>query len=476
MSQQAKETVNKKPIAEQIAEISVNLKLEDIDRRTLDNAKIFLLDCLGCILSGSQVNSALSVRAAGSEIDGDGECTIIGTNGKTNPMLAALINGTTGHSQDYDDDHREGTQHSSVAVLPGVLALAEKYGKSGKETLLAYIIGSDMTIRAGEAFNGTSYYAGWHLTGTCGVFGSAAGAAKIMGLNVEQTVNALGVAGSTSAGLGEFNSCGAWTKRFHAGRASMDGVMAAYMGKNNYFGPPTVFEGDEGFLVCFSFKGTEEHPDPNGDYNADKLIRNFGKKWEMADNSIKLHSCCRFTNNFCDCAIDIKNQGCDISKIKSIHAECNKFTDTKLCRPTDVKRHPVNIVNAQFSLFYEIACGLVKGRVLPESFTEEAIKDKEINRLCDLITWEINPDFEAVYPEKYPARVTVTMEDGSTYVGEVEYPKGDPEYPATREEVVEKFRNNAANTIGSVKAERIIKLVDKFETLPNLDELFECLK
>jgi 2-methylcitrate dehydratase PrpD len=468
--------VYEKPIAEQIAEISVNLKFEDIDKRTVENAKIFILDCIGCILSGSQIESAKAAKAAALQLGGAGESSIFGTADKTNPMMAALVNGTTGHSQEYDDDHREGTQHASVVVLPAVLALAEMYGKSGKDALLAYIIGSDVTIRAGEAFNGTSYYAGWHLTGTCGVFGSAAAAAKIMDLTVEQTVNALGVAGSTSAGLGEFNSCGAWTKRFHAGRASMDGVLAAYMGKNGYYAPPTVFEGKEGFLVCFSYKGSPDNPDPEGDFDADKLIVNFGKKWEMAENSIKLHACCRFTNNFCDCAIDIRNQGCDITKIKAIHAECNKFTDTKLCRPEEVKRHPINVVNAQFSLFYEIACGLAKGKVLPESFTLEAIKDAEINRLCDLITWEINPDFEAVYPAKYPARVTVTMEDGSTYVGEVEYPKGDPEYPATKEEVVEKFRANAANTIGSVKAERLLRLVDDFENLENLNELFDCLK
>ena len=465
-----------KPIAEQLAEISIKLKLKDVDQRTIDNAKIFILDCLGCTLSGSQIQSAKSVRQAIAGVESGGQCTIIGTNQKANPMLAALANGLAGHSQDYDDDHREGTQHSSVAVLPAVLALAEQYGKSGEEVLLAYIIGSDVTIRAGEAFNGTSYYAGWHLTGTCGGFGSAAGASKLLGLNVEQFVNALGVVGSMAAGLGEFNSCGAWTKRFHPGRAAMDGVLAANMGKSDYFAPPTVFEGTDGFLICFSYKGTEADPNPNGDYTVGKLTDNFGKKWEMADVSIKLYACCRFTNNFCDCAIDIFNQGCDFTKIKSIHAECNKFTDTKLCRPVDVKRHPVNVVNAQFSLFYETACGLVHGKVLPDHFTDEGIKDPDIHRISDLITWEINPDFEAVYPSKYPARVTVYMEDGTKYVSEVEYPKGDPENPATKEEVVGKFLINAANTVGSVKAKRIIELVEKFEELENLDELMECLR
>jgi 2-methylcitrate dehydratase PrpD len=467
-----------KTISEKIAEIAIGLKYEDIDERTITNAKIFMLDCLGCMLSGSQIENAKVIRTAVEEIDAGGDCTIAGTGEKTNPMLAALINGTTGHSQDYDDDHREGTQHASVAVLPAVLALAEKYGYSGKDVLLSYIIGSDVTIRSGEAFGGTSYYAGWHLTGTCGVMGAAAGAAKVMGLNQQQWVDTLGVAGSAASGLGAFNSNGSWTKRFHAGQSAMNGVLAATMGKKGYFAPAAVYEDKDGWLNCFSFKGGAAGYDPvlpDGIQYPEKLTENFGKKWEMADNSIKLHSCCRFTNNFCDVAIDVKNQGCDYTKIKAIHAECNRFTDTKLANPVEVKRHPKNIVNAQFSLFYEIACGLVKGRVLPESFTEEAIKDERIAKLSDMITWEINPEFEAVYPDKYPARITVTMEDGKQYVGYVEYPKGDPEYPATKEEVVEKYFNNAANTIGSVKAKRLYELVENIEKLDNINELMACL-
>ena len=182
---------NEKTLSQQIAEISTQLKLSDIDQRTIDNAKIFMLDCLGCILSGSQIINAKVIRKSAQDISGDGPCTIFGTGAKVNPMMAALVNGTTGHSQDYDDDHREGTQHASVAVLPAVLALAEKYGKSGAEVLLAYIIGSDVTIRAGEAFEGTSYYAGWHLTGTCGVMGAAAGAAKLLGLDVAVALSSM---------------------------------------------------------------------------------------------------------------------------------------------------------------------------------------------------------------------------------------------------------------------------------------------
>jgi len=392
--------MGEKTYSQQIAEISRGITIADIDKETIENAKIFMIDCLGCILSGSKIINAVTIRKAVKEIQDGGECTILGTGEKTNIMMAALINGTTGHSQDYDDDHREGTQHASVAVLPAVMAAAEKYGKTGAEVLTAYIIGSDVTIRSGEAFMGNSYYAGWHLTGTCGVMGAAAGAAKVMGLDQQQFVDALGVAGSAASGLGAFNSNGSWTKRFHAGQSAMNGILAAEMGKAGYFAPSAVYEDKDGWLNAFSFKGGSmgyEPMLPGGYQNGEKLVENFGKKWEMKDNSIKLHSCCRFTNNFCDCAIDIHNQeGFDWTKVKAIHAECNKFTDAKLCNPVEVKRHPKNIVNAQFSLFYEIACGLVKGRVIPESFTEEAIKDERLSHLCDLITWEVSDEFEAV--------------------------------------------------------------------------------
>jgi 2-methylcitrate dehydratase PrpD len=479
--------MSKQTIAQQIASVATKVTFADIDERTIENAKIFLLDCLGCMLSGRQIESAESSAKAAYEIGGPAECTVVGRTEKTGVSLAAFMNGLAGHSQDYDDDHREGLQHASVAVLPAVLAAAEKYGKSGKEALVAYIIGSDVTIRAGESFLGTTYYSGWHPTGTCGVLGATAGVAKLLGLNEEQYVNALGVAGSSSAGLGEFNTHGAWTKRFHAGQSAKNGVLAALLGKHYFFGPSTVFEGRHGFFNGFSYKGTLEDPHLGsvtdkesekayGIFDANKMVDDFGTKWEMSDNSIKLHACCRFTNNLCDCAIDIYNQdGFDVNNIEKIEADVNEFTLYNLCQPEEDKRHPKNIVNAQFSAYYEIAAGLIRGCVLPDSFTEEAIAEPLIRELCDKTTVRLDDEFQAAYPKRYPARVIVYTKDGGKFVGEVAYPKGDPEYPASKEEVRTKFFSNASNTIGSVKANKVAELVDKFETLETLDELFENL-
>ena len=276
----------------------------------------------------------------------------------------------------------------------------------------------------------------------------------------------LGIAGSQAAGFTEYNTNGSWTKRFHAGHSAMGGVLSAHMAKNSYTGPETVIEGPCGFLRAFSFEGQ---------YDVNKVIDEFGKRWEMADNSIKLHSCCRFSCNFADCAIDIYNQGIDPHDIESIHAEANDFTLKTLCFPEDVKRHPKNTVNAQFSLPWAIVVGLTRGVVTLPSFTEEAVKDPFLHELCDKVTWSLNPEFEAVYPKHYPARVTVKTKSGKTYIGEIQFPKGDPENPATKEEVIEKFRFTSGYTIGTVKTNRIIELVDKFAELPNIYELISCL-
>jgi len=246
----------------------------------------------------------------------------------------------------------------------------------------------------------------------------------------------------------------------------MGGVLSAVMAKNGYIGPATIIEGENGFLRAFSFKDQ---------YDVSWVTDEFGKRWEMADNSIKLHSCCRFTCNFADCGIDIHNQGIDPTDIESIHAEANDFTIKTLCYPEDVKRHPKNVVNAQFSLPWAIAVSIVEGVVNLPSFTEEAIKDPLLWDLCEKTSWEFNPEFEKVYPKHYPARVTVKTKSGKTYVGEIQFPKGDPENPATKDEVIEKFRFTSGYTIGTDKIDKIIELVDKFEELKDIEELVACL-
>lgn len=241
-------------LSQQVAEIGFQLKFEDLPERVIQNSKMFIMDLLGNIIASRHIESSEICLKTAKELGGEPTSTAIGCNYKTSAQMAALINGTFGHAFDMDDDHRYGTQHSSVVVFPAILALAEKYKKSGKDVITAFAYGSEITIRLGEAFEGQTYYQGFHPTGTCGVFGATGGAAKLLDLDAEKITYALGLAGSQAAGLLEWKAQGTWSKRYQAGHPSMCGVISALMAKNGYTAPTTVWDGQDGFLRAYSYK------------------------------------------------------------------------------------------------------------------------------------------------------------------------------------------------------------------------------
>jgi 2-methylcitrate dehydratase PrpD len=453
-------------ISEEIAALGERLKYEDISLEVLTNAKKFILDVTGVILGAKEVTSSKIITDTVFELGGNPESTVMGHGVKTSPMMAALANGVQGHAMDFDDDHREGTQHSSVVVFPALLALAEKYGATGKEFLTAFILGSEVTIRLGEAFLGQTYYQGFHPTGTCGVFGAAAGAMKLLKLDKEKMVMTLGIAASQAAGIGEFNSNGSWTKRFHAGHSAMGGVLSAMLASKGYTGPRTVFEGKDGFMRAFSYKDQ---------YDCKIITNDLGKRWDMNDVSIKVHACCRFSAPLADCAVDLYHQGVNPDEITEVLAKANNFTIRQLCFPEDLKVRPQNVVNAQFSLPYAIAVGIIKGRASVPEFTDEAIKDPKVLELAAKVKWEVDPEIEAVYPKRYPATVIVKTKSGKEYTAHVEFPKGDTENPVSFEEAIEKFRFVAGLTIGASKVERIIDIISNLEKVEDMRALIPNL-
>ncbi len=458
--------MNSKTLSQQVADIGADLKFEDLPRHVVDNSKKFILDLLGNILASKHIESSRIIVDTVKDLGGTPTSTVIGCNLKTSAPLAALANGTMGHAFDMDDDHREGTQHSSVVVFPAVLSLAERYKKSGRDLITAFAYGSEITIRLGEAFLGQTYYQGFHPTGTCGVFGAAGGCAKILGLDSGKITYALGLAGSQAAGLLEWKAQGTWSKRFQAGNPAMSGALGALMAMRGYTAPTSVWDGQDGFIRAYSYKDI-------WDYG--KIIDEFGKRWEMADTSIKVHACCRFSAPLADCALDLYRQGVDVSNVESILAKVNKYSIKVLTIPPETKADPKTVVDAQFSLPYAIAVGMVKGRETIAEYTNESIRDPEVLALARKVKWELDPEAEAVYPKYYPCTVIVRMKDGSEYTSHIDYPKGDPENAVTWDEAVEKFRFMAGHHIGRIEQDTIIGLIGNLEKLQNLDELIKLI-
>ena len=457
-----------KTLAQFLADFIVECSYEDIPAEAVQKVKHFVIDVIGCMVGSSREKQAEIIKAVLAEEGGNPRSSVIGGGFKTSVMNAALINGAQGHMFDFDDDHREGTMHPSVAVFPAVFALGEKLGVSGKELIRAFILGLEVMIRLGESFLGKSYYQGFHPTGTCGVFGAAAGCALLMGLDNIRTKYAIGLAGSFAAGSIECTGEGAWAKPLQAGHPAMGGVLAASLAEKNYIGPGTILDGVDGGLIrAFSFKDQ---------YDYSRITDNLGEKWEMMDTSIKVHACCRFSAPAADCALDLYRQGVRASEVREILVKAGDFTIKNLCHPPERKLRPQTHVDAQFSLPYAIAVSICKNRTGIDEFKTNVLNDPEVLSLIDKIRWEVDPEAEAMYPKAYPATVTAHLNDGRVFESHVDYPKGDPENPAAFPEIIDKFHSLAGKYMEEEKRNQIIEKVERLEDIENITSLADMLR
>ena len=458
---------NEKRLAEVLADFIVGRKFESLPPETVEKAKEFALDLIGCMIGSSKRPQIEILTEVLKAEGGNSRSSVVAHGFKTSMMNAALLNGTASHALDFDDDHREGTMHPSAAVFPAVLAVGENRGATGKEFLLSYILGLEVMIRIGESFLGKSYYQGFHPTGTCGVFGAAASCAKVMGLDVERTKYALGIAGSFASGTQECTGEGAWQKPLQAGHPAMGGVLAASLAEKRFIGAGTVFDGPNGLIRAFSFKDQ---------FDYGRITETLGKKWEMKDTSIKMYACCRFCGPVFDCALDLYRQGVRSDNVKKVVAKVGDFSIKMLCNPVEQKLKPVTHVDAQFSLPWAIATAICKNRGGINEFGTEALKDAQVLAMAEKVAWEFDQAAEDMYPRAYPATLIAELNDGRILQAHVDFPKGDPENPATKMDIVSKFHSLTERYLDKEKREKIIDTVDHLDELENIADLADLIR
>jgi len=456
------QSVKEKTLAQVLAEFVANEKYEDLPSEAVQKVKEYVLDVIGCTVGASKEPQATILAEVLRGQGGNGHSSVFAQGLKTSAMHAAMLNGTMGHTFDFDDDHREGTMHPSVSVFPAVFAMGEERNISGKDFLRAFILGLEVMIRLGESLLGKAYYQGFHLTGVCGIFGAAAGCAALMGLDPVRTKYALGIAGSFSAGTLECIGEGAWQKPLQAGNPAMGGVLAALLGEKNYIGAGTVLDGAHGLIRAWSYRDQ---------FDYGRITETLGKKWEMMDTSIKVHACCRFSGPAADCALALYRQGVRAKDVKRIVAKMGDWAIKTLCNPVDRKRRPQTHVDAKFSLPWAIAVAICKNKTGVDQFSEEALNDPEVLTLAEKVTWELDPAAEAVYPKAYPATVIAELNDGRTFQAHVDFPKGDPENPASPEEILAKFHSMSEKFFDKGRREKIVQTVNRLEEVSNIRKL-----
>lgn len=388
----------------------------------------FFLDTVGCGLYGIITRSGRILAAQALEKGGKEEASLWGHGWRGPLESVGLCLGTWMHAYELDDYHGGAKLHPGGPVFAAAIPLAEFLGSDGKTFLAAAAAGYETMIRASLAAGSIAVRKrGFHLTGICGTFGAAAVASRLLGLGPETTANALGLAGTQSAGLWAFNCDGSETKRFHGGRAAQAGLLAADLARRGYTGPTQIFEfGDGGFLSAFSGEG-----DPA------LLTEGLGTRWEAIDTSIKPYCCCGSVHSTIDAILDLREK--NALKPEDIE-EIEIFNHSVVERQCSWKYEPLTAMNAQMNIEYCAAVALADGAAGPAQFSEERFSDSAIVALAQRARFTVDPEIEKKYPQTFPGKVTVRTKSGGTYTSSREGPRGSPQNPMAFGEVAEKFR------------------------------------
>ncbi|MFO8165158.1 MAG: MmgE/PrpD family protein [Thermodesulfobacteriota bacterium] len=443
-------------ISQKLAQFFCALRYEDLPNELSYRVKTFFLDWLASAFAGLSQPPTQMMLSLANDMKVAEEITIIPNNSKHLPLVAALVNGASSHVVEMDDLHRQSIFHPAASILPAVFAAAEKSHASGRDLILGILTGYETGIRTALAA-GKSHYEFWHTTATCGTFGAAAGAAKLLGLGPEQFVWALGSAGTQSSGLWEFLTEGAMSKQLHPGKSSMNGLLAALLAQKGFSGSSSIFEGEKGFLKATSH-----------DYDLTFLTDGLGETFHTERNSLKYYASCGHTHSSIGAALKVlEERKLDISAIQSITLYLYKGALDLL---EEVEARTPYL--AKFNLPFCVATALIFGHVDIDDFTEEQIKNPRILELMGRVSLREELELTRLYPQKWPSQVEIVLTNGERYRGCCEYPKGDPENPLSEKELTGKFNKLCGDIITRDEKDRIIDLALNLETIDDVTNIF----
>lgn len=447
-------------VTQTLAEFSATTTYADLPEQAIADAKLAILDWFGSALAGALEPPARMARAVVRSFGTSDDATLF-PGERSSAAGAALGNGVASHILEFDDVHKGSTLHAAAPILPAAFAVAEREHADGRAVLLATVLGYEAGLRVGEAVN-PSHYAFWHPTGTAATFGAAVAAGSLLHLDPIQMRDALGSAGTQAAGLWEFNADGAMSKHLHPGKAAFNGVLAADLARRGFTGATRILEGERGF-----FRATSTSHDSS------RITTGLGSSWKVSENCYKLHSCCGHTHTAIDTAQDLRaKQGWDgddaVRQIAGIEIALYG-SGYEIVR----RLIPHTPYQAKFSVAYCVAAALIEGKVGLEQFDAarfdaNGVRHPEIAALSERTTVRVDPALSARYPERWPARVTLHLTDGTTVAGSADYPRGNPENPVPRATLEAKFRDLITPRYDAALANHVIAAVRDLDRCPDV--------
>lgn len=449
-----------------IADFVAGLTYERIPPEVLARIKLLILDSFGCAIFGTgQPWSKILIETL-CKLDSSSGCRVWGTGRTLSAPHAALANGTLVQSFELDDVHRAGVLHVGAVTLPALIAVAElRPGMSGRDFLRAAVAGYEIGPRVGLCMGPEHIGQGWHSGATVGVFSSAAGAAAGLRLSPEQTVHALGIAGTQASGL-MAAQYGAMVKRKHAGRASQSGLYGALLAEAGFTGIADVFESDYGGF-CTTFSRSRDR------FDLKQLTADLGERFETMGVALKFYSCVGSNHTTLDAIRTIAaRHPFRPDEVAEIVVHGSQATVDHVGWPY----RPDSLTSAQMNLPFCVATLLAEGDVFVDQFSDTVVTDPRRIALAAKVRVVHDPAITALGARfRHKVRVELALSDGTRESETVEAPRGSENCFASEADVTAKFRKLAGRVLGERQCDRMIELVLGCEAVKDIGELASAL-
>lgn len=438
-------------ITKRLARFVVETDHSIVPDHVFEHAKYAFLDYLTVLLEGASEPLAKKLVKFAETMGGAEQATIPGGKcGKKSVSHAALINGAAAHALDYDDTLLKWFGHPSVTLFPSLMALSEWQEKSGLDFLTAYLVGIQVGSVVGASAGYDHYMKGWHNTSTIGHFGSAAACAKLLGLNLEQTVNALGIAGTRSAGLKQV--FGTMCKPYHAGMASEAGLIAALLAQDGFDSASDILEGKQGFFHCL--EGT-----PN-----EEMLASLGRDWEVVNLAQKYHASCHATHSPIEAAMKlVRDEKIDLSNIETINLGVSS-----LALDVAAIENPTTALEGKFSIIYCVANALLRGITDQSAFTDEKVNAPEVRAIMGKINLYHDGEIDLV-----ESIAKIETKDGRSRQQKYDIMKQIPPLELKAQKLTNKFFGICNPILGQKQAKALHSEVIKLENVGNMKTFIE---
>jgi 2-methylcitrate dehydratase PrpD len=408
-----------------------------------------LLNWVGCALGGARMETVEMSIAAMQPFSGPGQATILGRTERLDILNASLVNGISSHALDFDDTHLKTVIHPAGPVASAILALAEFRPVSGRDFLHAMILGVEVECRIGNAVYPEHYDKGWHITGTAGVFGAAAASGRLLGLNEQQMVWALGLAAAQPVGLKEMFAT--MTTNFHTGRAAQNGLTAALLAQRGFTSANQPIEGKAGWANAVSTRH---------DFNA--ITARLGETYEISLNSYKPFATGIVSHPAIDGCLRLREQ----YKLSLAQVDRIDLVVNPQALELNGRRNPATGLESKFSVYYAAAVAIADGAAGERQFSDAKVHDAAITAVRNRVSATADP---ALAQDQ--ARVAILLKDGRRVEVFVEHAVGSARNPMSDAALDAKFLDLAEGVLPAWQARKVIELCRGIETLPAAAEI-----